>query len=1300
MKIRFLLGFIFIFTSTLLSGQSREFSGSTEEYPDELFEMLINLMSEEEEETLRLFFEQWEKDSLYSEEEKQNIVDISNQLLKQKARPKPHFYNYIVTLMGFKASTQPHESFLNWQKGLIGLLESKRVNLSRLNKYFENTISLVHENSLYSSSSVTWKSNNSNFRFKYRGDQLYVDFPELELTCYSKRDSIKIFETAGWLDLFNLVFHGNKGIVTWERAGIERNKTYAELGSFEIDLTRYKYTADSVYFTNKDFFDYPLMGVLNDEVRNIRSPENAQFPEFDSYKKNFILTNLYPNITYTGGLATKGARVIGTGSETADAFLKLFRNDTLRMKVASKYVVFREERVKAVKAAVVLYLGRDSLYHGNQEFLYNVKNEEVSIIKSDDFNSQSPYFDTYHNIDMYFDRLSWVTNQNQVYLTMSRGASIGQAAFQSINYFNNNQFTELQGIDPVHPLVELKKFSIAFRSNQFPATEFARYMGLPVYQIRHQLLKLSMLGYIYFNTESDRVEVKNKLFNTLDASIGKIDYDVMELVSNTRAPVPNAVLDLKTFDLNINGIPLIELSRIQQVQLAPRGGSITMKSDRSFQFDGSVQAGLFSCHGNNFFFSYPEFKINLQNIDSLSIKVITGEKDNFGLDVLADVKNIVRNITGELLIDDPENKSGVKDYPEYPVFKSRENSYVYYGDGVIQNGAYKRDDFYFQIFPFTFDSLDNFKKEALQLEGNFMSSGIFPPIEQTLFLQPDYSLGFTHVAPEGGLPLYGGKGTYHNRIVMSNQGLKGNGTIQYLTSSTYSQDFNFYPDSMNTEADRYIIKQQLAGTQYPAVENGKTYIHWLPGEDKMNAEKIEQNFRMFNDETILSGNLLLTPTGLTGHGTMDLTTAFLRSNLFDYNANSFSADTTDFNLRSLSSKNLTVSTKNAGALIDFDKREGNFISNDIYSFVEFPENKYIGYPDNFTWIMDNHELEFHSSQKFQKDLVPNTYKDDIDADDERLTGARYTSTHSQQDSLGFISPLAVYNYQSNVIKAEKVEYIRVADARVFPHEGKVTVETGANMLKMDSAVIEANNKTRYHSIHTASVKINTRDNYLGSGNYDYIDETGRVQIIHLSEIEVDTGLQTVATGDIIIDEDFTLSPYFAYQGKVKLFANDKYLTFEGGVKVMSDCETFQPDWLLFESQINPEEIYIPLFQQHRNINRTNIYSGIFMTHDSIHLYPAFFSQRKNYNDTYLAQAKGFLHYNKDSGIYVIGEREKIDNPALPGNSLEFRRFDCELDGSGKLDLGVDYGQVNVMTIGKIKTRIIPNQIELNVMIGL
>ena len=43
--------------------------------------------------------------------------------------------------------------------------------------------------------------------------------------------------------------------------------------------------------------------------------------------------------------------------------------------------------------------------------------------------------------------------------TAAMGSSIGIANFESVNFFNNNKYLKMQGMDEVHPLISIRSFA-------------------------------------------------------------------------------------------------------------------------------------------------------------------------------------------------------------------------------------------------------------------------------------------------------------------------------------------------------------------------------------------------------------------------------------------------------------------------------------------------------------------------------------------------------------------------------------------------------------------------------------------------------------------------------------------------------------------------------------------------------------------------------------------------------------------------------------------------------------------------
>ncbi|MBN1599660.1 MAG: hypothetical protein JW894_15300 [Bacteroidales bacterium] len=1280
--------FLIVFVNSWNSFAQGTFSGDKSAYHDEL-DGYMQSISDIHEPILNEFLKAWETDSLFTEEEQQNIINLSQLMIEHNARPYPHFVSFISGQLAFKYFSTDPENYENWIEGLEKVLKNKKTKTQEIKNILEFTDILLRKNLIYESNATAWRASDKNYKILNK-KQLRVEFEDVDLICYAKRDSMHLFNTKGTVYPAEYVWKGEGGLVTWERGGYIRDEVFAIIKEYTIELKKSEYYAEDVEFTNKLYFDEPLKGVLHDKVKYNISPERATYPQFDSYTKEFAITDMYENIDYEGGLSMQGAKLVGTGTLDKLAKLKIFRNDTLVLTAASKYFGFRSDRVSSQRTIVTILLKKDSIYHPDLFFTYRVANRELTLLKTDNYSSRSPYFNSYHKVDMNFDQLSWKMDEDVMNFTAPRGAAIGTAYFESVNYFNYEKFIAMMMMDQAHPLVTLKKFGELYGSDEFPVDAFADYLSMPLHQVQQMAMRMAFNGFVFYDVNNGTIRLKPRLYDYLDASINRIDYDVIGFESRVEAPLENAVYNIRTDDLIINGIPQIQVSDSQNVIIYPKYNRIILKNNRNFQFDGVVEAGLLTFYGSNFFFSYDSFKVNLQNVDSLHIEFLTGQKDNYGLPISEHVKNQLQYITGEILIDEADNKSGRKSNPEYPIFISKENSYVFYEQDNIQGGVYEANDFFFEVYPFVMDSLDNFNYRDLLFKGEFVSAGIFPTFEKELTLQPDNSLGFRHKTPPEGYPIYQGKGAYDNEIWLSNKGLKGDGKLEYLTSTTLSNDFNFFPDSMNTQSAKFDIALKTTETQFPMVYSLDNYIHWLPYADEMYANKTTTDFTLFNDSTKLNGNLLLQPTGLSGGGKMDLKNSDLHSDLFTYKAYDIFSDTADFFLKSLNTEGYTVISENINAHINYQQQKGWFRSNEDFSLVNFPDNKYVSYIDYFIWDMMKHELAM-GSQAGEVEV-------DYTYEDVEPEGPRYISLHHDQDSLNFVSPLAYYDYENNYINAKGVKFIEVADSRIYPNQGEVTVERDAKMRTLEDARIRTNKITKLHTIHSATLHIEGKNYYSGFGNYDYVDENDKIQNIHLSEIKVDTGLHTVANGDIYEEANFKLSPVYQFLGKASLFADDSLLTFKGGVKIEHNCENPVPEWLYFTTRIDPDDIYIPIPEEAVDINRNKVYSGMYIYYDSVHIYPSFISMHKSYSDRAMVSSNGYMYYDKAQHLFKIGSEEKIHDFTLPEDYLSLHREECKLYGEGNIDLGQDLGQVKLFAYGNTRHDIPENETTLDMIL--
>lgn len=1210
---------------------------------------------------------------------KKSIVGSCNLMIKKKLRILPEYKSYLSSVMNFINSTHSEDNFLTWQECINKILSGKAIK--NFSDYLEMSDNLFSTNSFYNSSVIRYSANSNQYIFAFDSVPKVI-FPSLNLRiANNQNDTGIVYNTKGVYYPYKGVFVGEGGKVNWKRAGFEDNVVWAELKKYQIVLKTSGFVADSVVFYNKNYFQKPLIGQLTEKIVSEKE-ENISYPRFDSYNKRMPIPNIAKDVDYDGGFTQRGPKVLGSGSKEEDAKLIFKREGKVVLIIGAKLIGITKDKLTGESCNIKLYFDKDSITHPSVNMKFTVNDRKLSLIRTTDGVSKSPFLNSFHKVDMYFEELTWIIDDPKIDLGMLKGNSQEDAMFESSNYFRTDRYERIQGIDKINPLIQIRDF---VRKNgdlpEFYGAQYAKYLKFSLNDIRPGLVRLSTLGFITYDPEDDEVVVNEKLHTYIAARAAHIDYDVIQFPSSVRG-ASNASVNLLNYDMTIMGVRQIYMSDSQNVVIYPFEQKIILKKNRDFTFAGIVHAGRFDFFGKEFSFNYDKFKIDLKNVDSLRIMVKSREPDAYGEYPLVRVRTVVESINGDLEIDNPANKSGRKPFPVYPIFSSFKESYAYYDKKAIQNGKYNKKEFYFKLDPFTIDSLDNFSNEGLIFKGTMETAGIFPTFKESLTLQPDYSLGFVTLSPPEGYPMYGGKGTFTSAIKLSNQGLHGDGLLKYITSVAKSNDFLFFPDSTRCTAQVYDVAEQKIKPEFPQLHGEDVKILWFPKKDVMNVwNKKDKKFLDYNGQSQFSGRLSMTPTQLYGSGTAEFSNAFLDAKLIKFKFNSFTSDTSNFSLNDLESASIEAfSTANVNSKIDFEKRIGEFTSNGKGSVVKFPVNKYICYMDKFKWYMDDSQIELGSSKK-----ADHGANEDLD-----LVGPEFISVHPSQDSLRFQSPAAKFDLKKKIISAQEVKYINVADARIYPENGDVVIEKDAVIRTFTNAKIVANSITKYHNLYNCTVNIFAKKKYQGSGFYDYVDEIKTKQTFYFSNVSVDTTFQTFAETTIPDSSKFRLSPNFEYKGKVKLKATANYLVFDGAARVSHDCASIPKTWFKFESEINPNNIYIPISPEPVDMYGKPIVASMMVTTDSTHFYSAFLSPKESQLDNYVLRADGYLFFDKSSREYRISNKEKLIERSLPGNYLSLNTAQCKMYGEGKVNFGGDFGQVKVESFGSAVHLLIPD----------
>lgn len=1291
-KLAFLFLIIQAFLPAILLSQVRPaFSGDQLKFREELTAFMGPNLNDEQKSNLGIFLARWDS-AAFSKANMTRIVDLTSQFAVKGMRPVPHFNDLLVTLNTIAEKKSGEKFLADWLSGLSVLAFNPRYPMESIDRYIRNTRIIIRDNVLSESPSIRWKVKNSKLQFVY--DTIFlVKINNATLTCYSQKDSTEIFNATGTYYPDMQLFHGTKGKITWEKAGYPANEVYAEMDNYYLNTTKSSFTVDSARLTHKTYFKTSVYGKLSDQAMSYKIKERADYPRFETYEKEFRLNQIYEGVNYEGGLSIEGASLKGTGTRFKPATITLSRNDTLYLTLKSMEFMFSKAGLVSAETSMALYLRKDSIYHSNLSFSYNASTRQVSLFRGNNPISKSPYFNSYHKLDMYFELLSWNMKESKIIMSRARGASLGEAQFESASFFDANYFMKLAGIDEYHPLNRLKKFAEWYYSPTFPVDEFAKWLGRPVDAVTALCIDMANKGFVFYDRQSNEITLKGKVDDFLNSFAKKKDYDVMFITSETKAPIDNAILDLKSFMLTVNGVSHIFLSDSQRVAIYPYNRQIVIGQNRSMQFDGVVEAGLFTVFGHKFSFSYDTFKIRLQRIDSIKIAVETDKKDRFGNAVIKNVENLIQLGTAELFIDDPNNKSGLKSLKQYPIINATTYSYIFYDKIPGLENVYAKGDFYFRVDPFKYDNIDHYTNEDMNLAGEFHAGNIIKPIRQFLTIQDNNSLGFNMPIPPEGIEVYGAKGRLYDNLSISNKGLTGSGSLKHLTSTTKSEQFRFFPDSMTTQATTFNIEKDSTGL-FPALNSEDVKIKWLPEKDEWMASNARgKNFNMFDNGTVLDGSLTLTPLIISGTGVVNTTDSRLTSDLFTFNTNSIKAGAATYNLKSPSTNGYAFIAENAATDVNFDLKLTSFHLNTDTSVVKFPEIQYICKMTDFTYNMESKVLDMEQKGKSNAPMI--TPDKLMKLDFAGLDKPTFFATNVIGDTISFSSWKGSYHLDGEYIEAENINYIHIADALIQPDKGKITINRRAKIQQMQNAILAVNSK---HILHSAKIDIESTKRYSGSAIYDYIDENKEIQQISFPELTVDT-LKTSAKGYIPVSQKFMLNPEFSFYGDVNLYSTKDNLLFSGGAGIVHNCNEFKSYPVKFKSYIDPKNVMIPISEKPRDINDNMVFSGSYINLDSVHIYPAFLSAQKSWTDVGLVNSNGYLWYDKPKGRYVITSLEKIVDPSRNDNMVALDKNYCVLSGEGKLNFGANYDLVKLTAAGKVIHTLDSNDVNIEALLA-
>ncbi len=1210
------------------------------------------------------------------------VINTVNEMLKKRMRTYPHLFLYISTINQFVISGAPADKFTEWH----GIVEKISTNMesSRFADWTEflNFSQIFFEDfSLYKTRGKRWEIQMVDYEFKFTDNIPELIVEEASLYAYTAKDTMGIINTKGSFFPMKNLWKGQEGKVTWERLGFDPNTVYVEIGSYDIDLNASDYVVEDALFYHKTYFQRPLKGKLTDKL-SAKIQGTFLYPEFLSYETDIHMKNIAPQLEFEGGFGLQGEKIIGFGTEEKKAAFNFYAEDGRKIMVAKshRFGVKPKEEINSVNTTVSVYFAQDSIYHPSLNLRYNIPNKDLQLVRDSKASSQIAFMSSFHQLEANVDAIFWKINTPVINFKMASLRKDLKVIFESFNLFEKGRmlkYSVITGIDPVRKLGEIAEGG----TWQLESDRFASLLGnFQTSNILATLFDLVEDGFIYYDGETKMITIRDKALHYLHSMKGETDYDRILLVSNVDKPdQENAQLDLDTKELLVTGVEKVALSDSQQVVMFPHEKLIRVKRNRNMEVDGTIVAGRVDLTGKNFFFDYDPFTIKLDSVDKMQIYVPDETGKHQSVQGLAPINTTVRDVSGTLFIDKENNKSGLERYPSYPRFVSDKNSFLYYENPNLYDGAYSEDKFYFQLDPFEFEDLDEIMPEQLNFAGTMVSGGIFPDFKQEAKLQEDLSLGFTEETKVEGYPIYG-LGTFTGSITMSNNGMKSTGRINYLSSMLESEQFHLLPDSLMAKADTFAMeRKKVNNVEFPSAHNGEVGVKWLPKSDSMRVTmRNKKPFTMFEDKVTLKGGLLLSSKGLKGEGTMNMAQASIRADEFTYTSSTFQSDSSDVVIKNEEVAKVAFNSYNVKSRVDMDDMIGEFLANGDNIPIVLPYNQYKTTASEFYWVINEKLINIRMPENSQ-----NNY---------------FESTHPDQGGLKFEASGGVVNLEKNTIQIDGVPYINIADAKIRPYDTKVLINPEADIQPLERALIVADTLNEYHKLSNVTVKIKSINEFEATGTYRYkgkglknqkIDfdlvstrEYTKEEMKELDKPELKGKFYTYGATNMPEEEEFKLNKNIDFKGNILLDSREQFLVFDGFAQLELLSPQLDVQWFSFKDAIDPDNIQMDVTNPIGERKDTLMF-GVLQDMDSLNLYSAFLTKKRTPLDVVLFRGTGDLSYDSEKNMYQVASKEKLSGESLKGDVFTLLDETNQVVTDGRIYLGEDYGLVKVDAAGRI-----------------
>ncbi len=1104
-----------------------------------------------------------------------------------------------------------------------------------------------------------------------------IRFQRVTFNFVTPSDSVFLSNTKGDYSLTDRIFSGEEGTFNWSAAMLPPEEVYCNFTAYSFSGRKPELQADLVKFNYTGRTPGLIYGKFEFRSQPRKDSVPSSWPRFTSYENNIAVAGFgNERMKFKGGFSLTGNRISSKNVNNDYSTLEVTDSvGSVKFRARSRDFVFTDSTVTASGTAIAIYQGNDSISHRALQMHYNWRTNQLVLTTEKGNMRHAPFTASFFGLEFSADRIRWNLNTDSLNIDITGGRSSVPMVLESFDYYDPEDFYQLRGVGfSFHPLGVVARYCITFNTRKMHSGDLANFTGADIRELQRGLQFLASKGLIEYWPEKDLVIVKEKAITQYRALLGEVDYDNMKIhsviepyaLTDLKKPdYPNATVNLKRGDMVVRGVEEFNLSDSLNVVIRPDSSIITLLQNRDIKFNGTITAGNFEITGKDFTLKYDSFFISLKKIDSINFysyernargQLVRRKINNamVGADSVAAAEGGLGDISkssGTLYISRPDNKSGKMRIPNYPRLDATTGGVIYFDRPEVLNGVYDRSIF-FVVPPFKLDSLNDADPAALNFEGTFVTSGMFPSFKEKLHTMPDKSLGFEHVVPKGGYQLYKGDGNLTGVIRLDNRGIRSAGTISYLAATVRSPDFLFYPDSVTARGQRaHIDEKQFGAVHFPQASLPDFQMKWYPKRDQMRLRNLSVPFNLYDSTAQLNGMLIVSKNGVAGAGKLETRGSEVLSREMNFSARDFSARHARFRAKSADPNKPLIEGTDVRLRFNLAQNYAD-ISPEIegVAAINFPYAQFKTSIPNARWDLNTQKIIMTKSPD-----VP-------------LENSYFYTTRKDLDSLHFNAERAEYDLKTQQLKVSGIPYIIVADAKITPENNEVLILENARIGTLKNTTIVIDTLNGYHRLTEGVVDIISRKEFRGHATYQYVNFLKDTFAIKMTDFRLEpvtqvasakrttrkqstATLQTVATGSVTEQEKLVLGAGMFYKGDMTMYATRPALQLTGAVKLdIRNIKNYNT-WIRYEQSGEETEVLID-FDNALTEDGKRVDAGLHVSAMDNNLYISFLNETNDQDDDFFVPS-GVLYYDVNTKEYKIEDREKSAGNKLSGKVFAY-----------------------------------------------